>query len=306
MKVIYKKSPLAKSNPDMSVHLILILLFLTALPTVLCAQARGSLESIPSWAKERPSSKYFTYYYGIGQAKDIKQAKRQAISDVLITINQEGRIQLKSKVESRLAESSTQSSSGVKTIIERDAIQEILTLGETSQIQGLQMVEDYWREERTTSGNEYQYWILMRLPKSVYVETDLPFFTYNYGLAPVWRSVLVPGWGQYYKGHRKKGSWLLGSEAFLAASFFTFQHLSQSYSQSASNERDTDRRKFYNDWADRSYTISTLSGIAAGILYVYNVFDAVTTKGEKRYAIGPVFRVGTQEDASLLSLVIYF
>ncbi len=290
----------------MSGRLILILLSLTALSPALYAQAGGSLESIPSWARERPRSKYFTYYYGIGQAKDIQQAKRQAISDVLITINQEGRIQLRSKVESRLAERSTQSSRGVKTIIESDAIQEILTQGETSQIQGLQMVEDFWREERTTSGNEYQYWILMRLPKSVHVETDLPFFTYNYGLAPIWRSALVPGWGQFHKGEKKKGLRLLGSEAALASTFFICQQISRDYSRKASDERDVDRRKFYNDWANRSYSISMISGILAGVVYCYNVFDAVTAKGAKKYAYQPVIYVKGEFPAPTLCLAINF
>ncbi|MFH2029983.1 MAG: hypothetical protein ABIJ40_05060, partial [Bacteroidota bacterium] len=164
-----------------------------------------------------------------------------------------------------------------------DVSREILQKGTSTIIKGLSKEEEYRQTKKTTNGLLYECWILMKAPKPEYIGFDIPAQK-GYGFSPVWRSALIPGWGQFHKGEPQKGWRFLISETACVSSFFISNYFSRNYSQKAENERDYDKRKFYNDWSNRSYTIGTVSGIVAGAIYIYNVFDSVTAKGAKRYA----------------------
>jgi len=235
-----------------------------------------SASNKPIWTIEPPSGKYYIYYTGVGSSPNsLSGAKEQAIANVLSEIIMEGKI----TADSRIRTFHEQSNQGIVSEVSR----EIQQTGTATAIEGLRKEEEYWQTIKTPSGILYQYWILMKIPKSEFAGLDLNI-DQNYGFAPVWRSTMVPGWGQFYKGESKKGWRFLISETALVSSFFISNYFSQNYSQKAESERDYDRRKFYNDWSNRSYTIGTVSGILAGVIYCYNVFDAISTKGAKRYA----------------------
>lgn len=257
-----------------------------------------SSSELPPWTTEPPIGKYFTYYSGVGSSPNsLSDAKEQSIANILSEIIMEGEI----TAESRIETFHQQSKEGIISEVSR----EIQQTGASTSIAGLRKEEEYWQTVKTGDGLLYQYWILMKIPKPEYAGFDLSV-KQGYGIAAIWRSALVPGWGQFHKGKKKKGLRLLGSEAALASAFFISQHLSQSYSRKASDERDVDRRKFYNDWSNRSYTISMISGIIGGVVYVYNIFDAVTARGAKKYAYQPVIYMKGEFPAPTLCLAINF
>lgn len=231
----------------------------------------------PSWLIEPPSGKYFNYYSGVGSSSTtLSGAKEQAIANLLSEIIMEGEIVAGSEINTF----HQQSSAGIISEVSR----EIQQTGKTTKIQGLQKEEEYWQTMRTKNGLVYQYWILMKVPKPGFEGFDLTV-EQGYGFTPVLKSLVVPGWGQFHKGEQKKGWRFLISETVFVSSFFISNYFSQNYSRKAENEQNYDNRKFYNDWANRSYTIGTVSGIIAGAIYAYNVFDAVTSKGAKKYAL---------------------
>ncbi len=276
------------------------LVFLVVVSQLIFAQrvVDRSASELPPWTTEPPVGKYFTYYSGVGSSPNsLSDAKEQSIANVLSEIIMEGEI----SAESRIETFHQQSKEGIISEVSR----EIQQTGTSTTIAGLRKEEEYWQTVQTGNGLLYQYWILMKIPKPEYVGLDISL-KQGYGFAPVWRSTLVPGWGQFYKGEKQKGLRLLGSEAALTSAFVITQHLSQSYSRKASDERDTDRRKLYNDWSNRSYTISMISGIMAGVVYVYNIFDAVTAKGAKKYAYQPVIYVKGELPTPTLCLAINF
>ena len=236
----------------------------------------SSASEKPSWTIEPPSGKYYDYYTGIGSSPNsLSSAKEQAIANVLSEIIMEGKI----TANSRIRTLHEQSNEGIISEVSR----EIQQTGEATSIEGLKKEEEYWQTVKTTSGLFYQHWILMRIPKPEYVGMDLTI-KQGYGFAPVWRSVLVPGWGQFYKGENKKGRRFMTFEAVTLSTAFISFYISQNYNRKAENERDSDRRKFYNDWSNTAYTIGTVSGIIGVVTYCYNIFDSITSKGAKKYA----------------------
>lgn len=276
------------------------LVFLAVISQLIFAQrvVDRSASELPSWSTEPPSGVYFTYYSGVGSSPNsLSDAREQSIANVLSEIIMEGEI----IAESRIETFHQQSNEGIISEVSR----EIQQTGTSTTIAGLRKEEEYWQTVKTGDGLLYQYWILMKIPKPEYTGFDLTV-EQGYGFAPVWRSTLVPGWGQFHKGEKKKGLRLMGSEAAFITMFLVANHFSRDYNRKASSERDTDRRKFYNDWSNRSYTISVIGGIMAGVVYIYNIFDAVAAKGAKKYALQPKIDINGEFPAPTLCLVVNF
>lgn len=250
----------------------------------------SSSKNKPSWLIEPPKGKYFKYYSGMGSSQNsLDNAKEHAISSVLSEIIMEGEIVVSSVIRDFYQQKNSE--------IISDVSREILQKGTSTIIKGLSKEEEYWQTKKTTNGLLYECWILMKIPKPEYIDFDIPDQK-GYGFSPVWRSALIPGWGQFHKGEPQKGWRFLISETVCVSSFFISNYFSQNYNRKAENERDYDRRKFYNNWSNRSYTIGTVSGIVGGAIYIYNVFDSVTSKGAKRYAF-------QNSSSSLLSFSFY-
>ena len=238
----------------------------------------------PSWAIEPPTGKYFIYYSGIGTSStSLADAKKQAIANVLSEINMEENILITSELQTRISEKSEKINGELKTSLIDEAIQEVIAKGGPSIIENLTKDEEYWQKIKNLDGISYEYWLLMKIPKPEYDNLDLRM-KQGYGKTPVWKSVIVPGWGQFHKGEPKKGRRFLISETVFVSTFFISNYYSHNYSRKAENERDYDRRKYYNDWSNRAFGIGTVSGIIAGAIHVYNIFDSITAKGAKKYA----------------------
>jgi len=250
----------------------------------------SSSKNKPSWLVKPPKGKYFKYYSGMGSSQNsLGDAREQAIASVLSEVIMEGEIVVSSVIRDFYQEKNSE--------IISDVSREILQKGTSTIIKGLSKEEEYRQTKKIKNGLLYECWILMKMPKAEYIDYGIPVQK-GYGFSPIWRSSIIPGWGQFHKGEPQKGWRFLISETVCVSSFFISNYFSQNYNRKAENEREYDKRKFYNDWSNRSYTIGTVSGIVAGAIYIYNVFDSVTAKGAKRYAF-------QNSSSSLLSLSFY-
>jgi len=243
----------------------------------------SSADTKPPWVTEAPNGKVFRYYSGMGSSNtSLQQAQENAVGNILQQLVEEGTFNVSIESTTEVSETMHTSSSGTDFEISDDFIREVIRTGTSKAIQGLQKEEEYWQSVNVSQSIEHQYWVLFKIPKPG-VDPNI-FLKQGYGFAPVWRSTLLPGWGQRYKGEKRKGSRFLKAAASAGAATFLSFYMSDSYSQKAENERDIDNRNFYNDWSNRSYTIGIISGLITGGLYGYNIFDAMTASGQKRYA----------------------
>ena len=254
-----------------------IILFLSTI--FIATQAYSNTQ--PSWITKLPSGKEKKFYYfkGYGESNlNITKAQNMAVLDILNQISMQNTLSISttSKSVERVKESMGDK---YKYSSDYSLHREILLNGESAKIPGLYKEEDY----SLSSKNTHKYWILMKIPKSENISPDYSI-KQGYGTMPVFKSLLVPGWGQFHKGEPGKGWKFLITEITLTSSFFISNYFSQNYNQKAMIERDLDNREYYNTWSDRSYTIGTLSGVFAGAIYVYNIFDAVISPGAKKYA----------------------
>lgn len=240
----------------------------------------SSAEKRPTWLIEPPTGKYFRYFSGMGSSNNLlSDAKQQAISDVLSEIIMEKRITAKSEIKTFQEQSNNEIISKVS--------REIQQTGVSTTIDGLLKEEDYWEIAKVRKGSIYRFWILMKFPKPEYYGIDLSMMTVrqSYGVFPIVKSVFVPGWGQIHKKEKKKGFRLLTGFAVTMTAGIAFQSISNNYAVDAQNADSGEWIDYYNTLSEQYYLASTISYILAGAIYGYNVYDAISSKGAKIYAL---------------------
>lgn len=121
--------------------------------------------------------------------------------------------------------------------------------------------------------------------------------TANYKGAALWRSIIIPGWGQMYKRNTAKGITILGLEAACVVGIVVCHNQSNSYYNKALVEHNMNLREIYQDKSTTYRHVRNGCIAAAGAIYIWNIVDALTAKGAKRYKkirVAPYANVETQ------------
>lgn len=115
----------------------------------------------------------------------------------------------------------------------------------------------------------------------------------------LWRSCLLPGWGQKYKGDTSKGSKLMlaaGVTFGLSAVSITLMSITHDayldVPPGNTGEMD-DKYKMYKFWSNASF----FSAVSFGAVYLYNIYDAAFRRVRVKYSYfdnrtGPDLSVG--------------
>ncbi len=243
----------------------------------------SSAEAKPSWVNETPTGKAYTYYSSMGSSNtSLQQAQENAIGGILQRLVEEGTFNVSIESTTETSESIHTSSGKTQHQISDDFIREVVLTGTSKTISGLQKEEDYWQTAMADNGTIYQYWVLFRLSKPG-VDLSLLRKT-GYGFSPVWRSAILPGWGQLYKKEKKKGKLLLAGFTLSIATAVTSQSLSSNYAIDAENADTGEWVDYYNTISEQYFLASTISYILAGTIYGYSAYDAISSEGAKIYA----------------------
>lgn len=141
-------------------------------------------------------------------------------------------------------------------------------------------VDRYW----VKTGNTYECKVLYEVAENPdAVSYDPVEYTSKYGARGLWRSAIIPGWGQMYKKSYFKGAVILALEAAAVTSVVVFNNQYNSYLNKSRVNTDPSAVKFYQNKANQAKNIR--NGLIAGVaaVYVYNIVDAIAAKGKLRY-----------------------
>ena len=228
----------------------------------------GCTSSRPLWIEETPKGYENDYFVGNGTSdKSETDAHEQAVTNAIQRINQSGEIEVSS---SEKTNSNTKETfrNGTSDLQRTDEIaKEILVQGKSTTINGL--VEDERFHE--WNGAQHSFWSLVKIPKKNNIESSPTKFS------PVWRSAIIPGWGQYFKGEKTKGYSFIGAEVLLVPSGIIFNNLGVDAEANKFSSRTQTLRDYYDDQSKLYYNVSLGCFIAAGAVYVYNVVDAISS-----------------------------
>lgn len=102
---------------------------------------------------------------------------------------------------------------------------------------------------------------------------------YPSNTAAVCRSVILPGWGQIYKGKTKRGIRFSTFSLALAGGAVTSFILSSQNQTRAANARTDPTRQHYTSWRDGTYYCGIGLSVCFAGVYIWNIFDAKNTRG---------------------------
>jgi len=144
----------------------------------------------------------------------------------------------------------------------------------------LDMDPNYQLDPVTTSPKIIRYFNDLKTAlKSRAVETTIAYTRYIFIKDPrpgaAWRSAILPGWGQWYKGQREKALWI--GTAFGVSTAFTLvaalleKHYHQKYLDSNQPSTISDRYNTYNFW----YKTRKVSLALVGTVWLASFADAL-------------------------------
>ncbi len=141
-------------------------------------------------------------------------------------------------------------------------------------------VDEYW-EQRRGIYHCFMLYEVALMPDKVHF--DAIEYTTSYGSSALFRSLVVPGWGQMYKRQRAKGIAVLACAVVGAGGVVVSQNQYTSYRNKAKEEFNTDVRKTYQNKSTSWGNVRNGFIVGAAAVYVYNIIDVLASKGAKRY-----------------------
>ncbi len=240
----------------------------------------------PQWlhSSVKPSNNTFTYEIIHSNSRTLTDARTQALSDLLIQNGLESGRKVKTDIVSTTEERHT-SRNNSDELFSNETIK-INTQSEGEPVTlTAKKIDEYW--ERRSDGSYNLATLYARSSVNGTPQFDHVKLTSNYGVHGLWRSAIIPGWGQLYKGSTTKGSLILGGTAICIGAIIYTDCIRNSYTSKISQTHSASQKKAY---ANRRTTFTTGRNICIGTLgalYVYNIIDAIVAPGARRILTSP-------------------
>lgn len=230
----------------------------------------------PPWMRgDMPERSNESYYFKVVQAEGSTQSEARH-NAVLLLIGELARSQGVTITGRDIMQTLSENNNGKYS--EKSSTQTLYNI-ETAGFKACFDVVDEYYDNKSC-------WVLFQVAHTPdKVSFDKVEFTINYKGSAIWRSVLVPGWGQMHKKSMGKGIAILTTQALSITGIFVCNNLSTSYYNKALAERNTTTREQYQDRSTSYRNIRNGFIAAASAIYVYNIIDAVAAKGSKRYKV---------------------
>ncbi|MBS9766624.1 MAG: hypothetical protein KGV44_03670 [Flavobacteriaceae bacterium] len=137
-------------------------------------------------------------------------------------------------------------------------------------------IDEYYEYKNGT----YHLWVLYLVSENNQAIKNIPTLAYKVDNG-AWRSLLVPGWAQFYTKQPVKGTLFLAGEAGLLGGGF---YLLNRATYNDTRAKEANSVKIKQEYRKRAKNYRTYSYIAFGTAvgyYIYNVVDAFTSKKGK-------------------------
>jgi hypothetical protein len=222
----------------------------------------------------------FEYRIARGEGATLSDARNDAFSGLLadlgnkagVTVNSQTLAEIKSNLNYNAgAENYQESSTNVTTHrIDREGFKASFT-----------KVSEYYEYTR----GRYQLWELYEVSMSGAAFTAvIPEYTTHYGGTALWRSMILPGWGQFHKKKTGKGIFFLATEALLATgAIYSEMQRADNFRKSQETTNLTIIKEYRNRADNWELYRNIALGATAGV-YLWNVLDAALAKGKIKYA----------------------
>ncbi len=239
--------------------------------------AQENSYSQPPWVKGSFPNIINNGFYKVerGEANRLLEARKQAQNSLIMDIAAQKGVKISARAINEMRSKSL--FSGNKETYEESDINKQVTRIKRDDFEAVfSKVDEYYEYKNGT----YHLWVLYLVSEDGKELRNVPTLAYKVNNG-AWRSLLVPGWAQFYTKQPVKGSLFLGGEAALLGSGF-YLYNRASYNNIRSQEAHSIKIK--QEYRNRAKSYKTYSyitwGVAAG-WYLYNVIDAFSSKKGK-------------------------
>lgn len=231
----------------------------------------------PAWlANKTPKPSNSTFHYQIteGEHQNLEDARHSCLLNLSTYIKRKHHISEQAVAEISLDQVDGRSAERESYHFSYDIQGERVTVNSFK-------YDEYWEYVLYPDGRRiYRCYTLYGVADTAAPSFDRLSFSRKYGARGFARSLIVPGWGQLYKGNKTKGACILGGEVVLIGGIIAAENLRASYVKKMREQPkhlDT-----YNTKADNWENIRNVCIGGAAALYVYNLIDAMVANGRKR------------------------
>lgn len=240
----------------------------------------------PSWIKNPPKPLNNSYYFKVVETDAgfaLEGSRKHSQKNLINSIAREFNIEVSEEMQS--TSTSTHKDDNVNYSGKDSYTLNIKSKDEEVHI-SYEVVDEYYETKRIGSNEVFRLYTLYAISRSKSVADFDEFkITNKYGAQGLWRSMIVPGWGQFHKGAKLKGGLLLGGvAAFAIGAIFTENERASSMAMIGQTHNASNIRT-YTTKANNMSTARNICIGGAAILYVYNLIDAVASPGAKRVII---------------------
>lgn len=169
--------------------------------------------------------------------------------------------------------------------LDEQSLEIITTEGKPIQLKA-KIVDEYFNGNQMTT--------LYQVGTTPNAHFDDTYVTTQYGVQGLWRSAIVPGWGQFHKRSYLKGGLILGGSVLLAGGIIYTECMRADYKQKLydGHTGDADQLRFYYN-SEKNFALARnicIGGLCA--LYVYNLIDAIVAPGARYVKVSTTDRNG--------------
>lgn len=261
------------------------ILFITLIVVGACAPLRVCAQRVlerseklrPAWLANKtskPGNATFHYQITEGEHRNLQDARHSCLLNLSTYIKRTHRISEQAVAQIGFEQENGKSSESENYQFSYDIQGERVTVVSCK-------YDEYWEYVVYPNGERvYRCYTLYGVADKVNPNFDRLSFSRKYGMRGFARSLIVPGWGQLYKGNTVKGACILGGEVALVTGIVIAENLRSSYVKKMREQPQ--HLKTYNTKADNWENVRNVCIGGAAALYVYNLIDALVANGRKR------------------------
>lgn len=263
---------------------IFMLLMLSFFTMTASAQYKSSEKLRPKWLQKQPTPTNPTFRYETvsASASSLDAARGKCLSELISSSGLINGIVAVSDYRTQEHISQVWNNGKLTERIERDGTTSTSATSDEMKLY-VQHIAEYWTRDR--SGMYYMTKLYAKSELNTAPLFDNVELTTKYGARGLWRSAIIPGWGQFHKGANLKGGLILGGTAVLAAGIVFTENQRADYVRRINQTHDINLIRSYQTKRDHFATARNICIGAVAALYVYNLIDAVAAPGAQRVLV---------------------
>ena len=237
-------------------------------------------ETKPQWIKNPPTPGNSSYVFRVVKAEgeDLNSARSASLKALVSMIEHDDNVKIK---EGHILTDEAHRSNGELMSANSNSVYVLNVENSINKTITTEKVAEYSEDfERNGQTRKRLYTLFMVQSKNSIANFDDIKLTTKYGMRGFVRSMIVPGWGQIYKGSGVKGGLIMGGAAAIATGIVLTENTRADYIK-----KMHEQPKFaqtYNSKASAWEPSRNVCIGAAAALYIYNLVDAIVADGAER------------------------